>query len=284
MENKMPHIIAVVLSLFIGLLLPCKSAGEEQPKEGRGVSALIKSVQEDLKAGRGYEAIRKLRQTLRRNPNFADAHYYLGIIYSQMDQDEIALRSFRKAIELSPQEGAYNNKVGSILYEKRKFHEAHNAFHKALESELSIKNRVKVWRNLGAVHSGMYEWDEAIEALHISIELGPKDTETRLMLGKVFLALNRLEEAIGEFATATRLEPERVEAHTLLGMAYSRAGKFAQAMEALHKAIALDPEDQMARYNLARNLIRMGHSEEGQKELAAFKKLQKRGAGGRKPR
>ena len=275
MKNKVPHIIAVVLSLFIGLLLPCKSAGQEQPKEGQRVSALIKNVQEDLKAGRVYEALRKLRQTLRRNPNFADAHYYLGVIYSRMDQDEVALRHFRKAVELSPEAGAYHNKVGSILYDQRKFHEAHNVFHKALEGKLSIKNRVNVWRNLGAVHSGMYEWDEAIEALHRSIELDAKDTETRIMLGQVFLALNRLEEAIGEFTSATRLEPERVEAHTFLGVAYSRAGKFAEAIGPLHKAIALDPENQVARYNLARNLIRMGHSEEGQKELAAFKKLQK---------
>ncbi len=124
MKRKMPHRIAVVfLSILIGFLLPCRSAGAQPQKEERDASA-IKGALEDMKAGRTYEAIWKLKQLLRRNPNSVEAYHQLGIMYTAKGQYEIALDNVRKAIELDPQSGIYHNQVGFILTRKRRLREA----------------------------------------------------------------------------------------------------------------------------------------------------------------
>ena len=57
-----------------------------------------------LKTSRLDEGIQQLRQTIKIDPNFAEAHYNLGIALGQQERSgSNAEREFREAIRLRPE-------------------------------------------------------------------------------------------------------------------------------------------------------------------------------------
>ncbi len=265
----MTILLLSLLGLFPGGLRAGVQATEVKD-DGAAVQAALKR----LKTGDMYGGMSTLRQIVRRDPRYADAYFYMAMIYTEMDQYEIALRYAHKAVELDPEKGAYHNQAGAVLFRQEKFREALEEFRKAAQGKLE-KDQEKVWRNIGLMYEDLLDKDKAIGAFRKALEFAPQDAESHLALGKVYLDRNQLEEAIQEFTIAVQQEPKRGEAHALLGMSYSRGGRPQEAVEAFQRAIALDPKDKMAHYNLAQTLIKLGRKQEGQQQLALFEKLQR---------
>jgi Flp pilus assembly protein TadD len=66
------------------------------------------------------------------------------------------------------------------------------------------------------------------------------------------------------------LDPKYADAHLHLGILYSQNSNDKAALIEFERAVALDPSLNVARYRLARTLIKLGRREEGQKELAKW--------------
>ena len=78
----------------------------------------------------------------------------------------------------------------------------------------------------------------------------PRDSELRLTLGRLYLALDQGDAALAELEEAARLNPELAPAHTLLGFEYAYRGRIARAREHWGRAHDLDPADEMSRTGL----------------------------------
>ncbi|MFN8524360.1 MAG: tetratricopeptide repeat protein [Chloroflexota bacterium] len=79
----------------------------------------------------------------------------------------------------------------------------------------------------------------------------PRDSELRLTLGRLYLALDQGDAALAELEEAARLNPDLAPAHTLLGFEYAYRGRISRAKEHWGRARDLDPADEMSRQGLA---------------------------------
>ncbi len=99
-------------------------------------------------AGRPDLAMVQYLDALRIKPDFAEAHYNLGIVCRQMNLVDKALDSFRQATECNPGFSEAHNALGEMLGAKGRLPEALEQFKKAIElndeNQLARENLEKV--------------------------------------------------------------------------------------------------------------------------------------------
>ena len=102
----------------------------------------------------------------------AEAHTYLGWVFSLQKQFELAIKECQKAIELDRSFGNPYNDIGSYLIHLGKLDEAIPWFFKAINS-LNYIPRHYPYYNLGRVYERKGEWLKAIEYYKEAFRLNP---------------------------------------------------------------------------------------------------------------
>lgn len=77
-------------------------------------------------------ALEKLKLALKFDPNYAPAHTVIALIYERIGNQAEAEANYRKAVELQPNKGDWNNNLGQYLCSVGKYAEAEKYFHKAV--------------------------------------------------------------------------------------------------------------------------------------------------------
>jgi superkiller protein 3 len=167
---------------------------------------------------------------------------------------EDAEQTWRRVLQIDPNNsGAYNN-LGNALRRQGKLDEAIAAYNRAIElnPEFAIAHN-----NLGNALSDQGNLDEAIAAYNRAIELNPESALAYNNLGIALRQQGKLDEAIAAYRTALRLPDEQgtpASAHTLahnaLGYALQQQGNLQEAISQYQTAIQLDPEFPQAITNL----------------------------------
>ena len=160
------------------------------------------------------DAMRDFRQALELNPNNVDGHVGLGVSLTQLGENEEATAHFLRAIELSPDDARAHEGLGTALAEQRRLREAGDSFREA-------------------------------------VRLDPELATAHFRLGIVSMDLGNLAEAKKHLAEAVRLEPDDARAVYSLGNAFLREGNLAQAATHYRRALELDPNLLMALLELA---------------------------------
>jgi tetratricopeptide (TPR) repeat protein len=115
-----------LIGFFICALffLGCKNA-EDYFSEGLELSS----------TGYVREAISKFDHAIQENPYQKDAYLQMGICYTYLNQEDSAIRTYRKLLLLYPENTAANYYSGVARYKQQKFREAVLFFNKALDSK-----------------------------------------------------------------------------------------------------------------------------------------------------
>ena len=153
---------------------------------------------------------------------FLDAYSFLraGMANERTGNYPGAVRSYRRGLEVEPENPELLNALGFSLFQQGKSQEAVAAFEKALAAD------PKHWK----AHNNM--------AL-ASIDLG------------------ELEEAEAHYRESLAIEPQPA-IYSDLGFVLERQGMTEEANELYRKSLELDPESAAAHYNLAASLARRG--------------------------
>jgi Tfp pilus assembly protein PilF len=64
---------------------------------------------------RPYEAMPELERVVADDPNYADAYYVMGTIYTGWDESVNAIKSFARAVELNPNDSKARTNLGWVL-------------------------------------------------------------------------------------------------------------------------------------------------------------------------
>ena len=100
--------------------------------------------------------------------------------------------------------------------------------------------------------------DEAIHALHRSIELNSKYSHSHAELGKLLLKQGEIDRAIPELCLATRLDPDDSGSFYQLGQAYRKKGEKSKADEMLARVAQLhSPEHEQDVHKELRHLVKL---------------------------
>lgn len=97
--------------------------------------ATSKKAQEKKKnSEKAFEsAAAAYKRLLEKNPDDDNAHFYLGLTYNKLNEDEDAAKSLREAVKLKPENAEYQTELGSIYIKLAKYYEAVTALKKAIE-------------------------------------------------------------------------------------------------------------------------------------------------------
>ncbi|MGO9246782.1 MAG: tetratricopeptide repeat protein [Verrucomicrobiia bacterium] len=161
------------------------------------------------------DAIGYFEQTLRVNPDSADAHSSLGIVLLQLGRTQEAASHLERALRIDPDEA-----------------DAHNSLALAL-------------LRLGRAQ-------EAIPHFEQALRIDPNDVDAHINLGNALFQTGKVSEAFSHYQQALRLDPDSSLAHVDLGVAFEKSGRVPEAIEQYQQALQLKPDLTAARDALHR--------------------------------
>ena len=144
------------------------------------------------------------QEAIRLKPDYAEAHYNLGVAYGELGRYQEEIAAYQEAIRLKPD-----------------YADAHC--------------------NLGVAYGALSRYQEEIAAYQEAIRLQPDLADVHYNLGVAYGELGRYEEEIAAYQEAIRVKPDDADAHFNLGLAYLARGDRGAALEQSRILLNLDP-------------------------------------------
>lgn len=187
--------------------------------------------------GRLAEALDSLKTALRYDPSPTN-YTVTGVVQTKLDLVDEAQRSFRKAITLDPDyEEAYYNLATTLAQANKD--EAVLLLQKAIEIDL---NYASAHRELGRLIL-TEDLAEAEYHLRRAIELSPYDGWTHIYLGNLLWRSKSFAAAEAAFRRGIEVWPDRSVPYWCLAYFLERQGRPEEAQELYQHALEIDPAD-----------------------------------------
>jgi len=149
-----------------------------------------------------------LKAALKIDPDSADAHAAIGILYDVQMRSE-AEAEHRKAVKLAPKNAAYLNNLGFSLYLRQQFKEAIGVYESA--ARLAPLSR-KVRTNLGFACAAVGDLRRAAR----EFQMGGTEAEAKNNLGFAYERRGDMANAYDLYVEAVRLDPKGEHARSNL--------------------------------------------------------------------
>ena len=210
------------------------------------------------------EAISHLRESLRINPDDAEAHNNMGGVYQRRGRYEEAIEEHQIALRLNPQlvEARYN--IGVCLQALNQMEQARAQYEEAIRAQ---PDYAMAHYNLATTLTALARLGEAEAEFNKVLRLTPEFTPAHDGLGFVLLQTGRVPDAVTEFKEATRIRPDYAPAHYKLGVTLAGAGLAEEALEAFRDAVRYAPTSAEMRFALASVLASTGRFDDAAVEF-----------------
>lgn len=165
------------------------------------------------------KAIAAYKQAVKLDPDLAEAHFKLGVIYSlnEMEEDsELEVATTPTPAKTAKKETEKVKKKDS----EKAFEEAVKAYKKIVAKD--AKNDIAYF-NLGRSYNKLNDDKEAEKALRQAVKLKPEDSEYQTELGAILIKFAKYDEALGVLKKALNLDESNSQAQDLIEKA--EAGK-----------------------------------------------------------
>jgi tetratricopeptide (TPR) repeat protein len=220
---------------------------------------------------------RQFKRALSHNPDYSDAHAYVGHALGQMGHPGEARSYLRRAVTLAPDSavahtflGLHYDRLGAISAARAEYEVAYD-----LDPD-NPATCVEIGQTWAA--EGRYVAAEIW--LRQAVSLRPDDPTLWEVLARFYLDRNITAEGQGLEATArlVELSPDDAVAHDLRGWAAFQVGDYDAAEVSLLRATALDPGLAAAHYHLGRLRAIQGALEEARRSFIRALDLDTTGA------
>jgi len=200
---------------------------ERQHPEAHKLTGLILVVLERFDVARPF-----LEAAVQLAPSDSMAHYYLGRLYYTIQRFPQAASEFQTVIRLDPTYvKAYDN-LGLALEALGDEEAAIQSYHKAIElNERQMLRNEWPYLNLGKFLVTRNRYEESLSVVRKAVELNPKSAEAYYVLGKVLAKLGKDSEALEALKRSTLNDPKYGEAHYLLSRIYLKRGQEEEAQK-----------------------------------------------------
>lgn len=204
-------------------------------------------------------AIRLFRQAVAIEPDDANYQFSLGGILQAVHRQDEALAAYSHALVINPEFAVAHNNVAALLQQMGKLEEAKEHFEQAV---LIQPDYAAAHCNLGALLQNLGDLDGAVSSLERALAIRPDLAEAHNNLGLVLRQLGRPEEARGHYERAIALRPNYAEANSNLGVLLRQEGRLEESLACHKRVVNLSPNSAQAFDNLGNTLRDLGRLEE----------------------
>ncbi|MEI0567328.1 tetratricopeptide repeat protein [Brachyspira pulli] len=160
-----------------------------------------------------------------------------GMSYYDDKQYEEAIKCFKKAVELEPNNDEAWRWLGNAYLVNSNNDEALEAFLKAIEIDSNKSNN---WNSLGLLYQEKKEYEKALETLNKAIQLDKQNYSPLVNISNVYRFMKNYDKAIEYALKASELH---TSAYKALSLAYIGGEKFKEAKETINKYLQFYPSD-----------------------------------------
>jgi tetratricopeptide (TPR) repeat protein len=185
-------------------------AGAADKEAAAAIQASAGAAVEAMKAGRHDEAIAKFQEVIAKVPTCVDCYYNIGVSQMAKQQYTEAEASFKKAIELKPDNADAYTALANLYNSQKKFD---------LAAEASAN--ASKYAGGGAAGGG--------------------SAEASYNQGVILFNAGKFAEAKTQFEAATKTDPNHAMAQYQLGMTALNLGQIPDAVSALEAYLKVDP-------------------------------------------
>jgi predicted O-linked N-acetylglucosamine transferase (SPINDLY family) len=227
------------------------------------------------------KAERLYKQVIEINPGHADAHHFLGLVYSGLGYAQRGIQSIERAAELQPNNPAFLTNLGESMRRAGDLQGAVESFRKAIQSAPDFSqahynlgnvlkdqgrlpdaidhyrqavhhqpNHAQAWYNLGNTLMAAGNFRSASQCLETAVDLRPDFAPALSNLGITYMELDEIQKAVNRYKRAVEIQPDFPEAHRNLGQALEKQGDLEGAKASFARVLALEPDNDLFRLHV----------------------------------
>ena len=209
--------------------------------------------------GKHELAMQRYVAILQRDPNHADALYYVAVLALQEGQIAEGIKVIGRALDVGQPQARFHNLRGQAHLRQNQDQDALIAFGRAIETDPAFAD---AYGNRGTLLAEMKRLPEALADFDRALTLRPDNPADLCNRAGVLSNLGRLDEALAGFDRALMLLPQLAPAFYNRAEVKMKLGRFADALADYDRAIAIFPGMAGAHSNRGLTLKAMGRLDE----------------------
>jgi len=170
----------------------------------------------------------------------------LGLTYMAMKKMDLAVKHFKKAIEIKPDYAPAINNLGTAYLNKKEWDNAIMYFKEITENLLYATPHFPL-SNMGWAYYNKKEYALSEKFYLKALEIDPKFINALAGLGKTYIAMGRGSEAVATLEKAVKDYPRLGQLYLELARAYALSGEYEKALDSYEKAVEFAPGSALAR-------------------------------------
>ncbi|HEY5750252.1 MAG TPA: tetratricopeptide repeat protein [Chryseolinea sp.] len=223
--------------LAIALLVSVVALAQQDPEVTKGLRL--------IELDKPSAAVASLQKAVSASATPAVLYYYLGYAQIKNGEREKAKETFTKGIGADEKQPLNYVGKGLIALQEKQATDAKALFDKALTMTKS-KDAVVLRAVAEAYLSSSQTAKEALPLVEKAKKLDETSSETEVLLGDAYLAVNNGGAAVSAYERGAKLDPKSARPHYKIGLVYLRSQNVPVAEEAFNKAISIDPDYALA--------------------------------------
>lgn len=144
--------------------------------------------------GQDPVALDEVKQALAADPRYAEAFNLRGLIYTRMNEPQLAEESFQSALQINPRSGDVLHNYGWFFCQQNRLPQAIELFNRALAAP-NYGSAARTWLAKGTCQVRAGQPTEAESSFNRSFELDAGNPVTSLSLARLLLARGDVERA-----------------------------------------------------------------------------------------
>lgn len=229
--------VPVGLALTLGLMIMLGWAQATLPKE---LQSRFERATRLAAQGKLREAEPILREIVQKQPNFAPAHFSLGLVYRLLNQNDKALKHLRRAATLNPKDPKPLVELARLCLDMNKLDDA-QGYLRMLRDRFATEPELPLLEGAHASLRG--EWGVALQKFQQALKTRPNDFRIHYNIGIAAYQLRRYDVAERHFKRTTELQPDYTTSWKSLGMTYEARGLPEHAIRAYSESLKREPDD-----------------------------------------
>lgn len=196
-----------------------------------------------------------IRERLKKEPNSADAHYLLGVMYYFQGQIGSSVENLKKALAIDPKHtdaaiclSVLFNDIGKYDAAKKVFEQANQSIlNKGSHTDLGIDRKFAVKHlELADLYFRYRRYDEAIEEYGKAASLDPTTLDIRIRRAKAYAKKGFVTRAMQELQQLKREYSDYIPSRIQLGLLHYSQGNILDAELEWEAVVALEPNHREA--------------------------------------